>query len=363
MSEPRILVLPADDSACGHLRCIWPAEMAARQGLDVVVEDIAISVVRRGQWDPKLQRYPVTEIELPEADVVVVQRPLNIDFVEALELMSSAGIGVIVDLDDDFHSVHVDNKAYADCHPKTSPHENYLHLARAVAAADLVTVTTPALAACYGTQTPSVVLPNVLPANLCSVDVERAGPITIGWAGTVATHPDDLQVTRGAVGAVTRQTGAEFVVVGDGEGVADRLDLVGPLQRTGWVDFASYHRTLAETIGVGIVPLTDSVFNAAKSSLKALEFAALGIPVVASPSPDNRRVAVDGVCELAGRFDQWRKKLHRLVSDEGWRQERSEAGRAAVLDHHTVEAHGWRWAEVWAAAYEGVRGATLARGA
>lgn len=57
---------------------------------------------------------------------------------------------------------------------------------------------------------------------------------------------------------------------------------------TGWSDVASYHRSL--DFDIGVAPLLRSVFNESKSWLKTLEYAALGIPAVATAT---------------GQYDDW----------------------------------------------------------
>ena len=59
-----------------------------------------------------------------------------------------------------------------------------------------------------------------------------------------------------------------------------------------------YTSSVAE-LGVGLVPLLDSAFNRAKSWLKGLEYAALGVPFVASPTPEYVKLAGLGAGLLA----------------------------------------------------------------
>lgn len=356
MDNPRVLVHPADDSGCGHLRMIWPAAQAAAAGLDVTVADMHIEVTHRGPIQNG--RRPVIGIECPDTDVVVVQRPLNADLVEALELMQAAGIAVVVDLDDDFSAVSRNNIAWSSCHPRFSPHENTNWLARACRHADLVTVTTQALADRYGAHGRCLVLPNYLPADIAGGGAAAPlldRPPVIGWTGNTRTHPNDLQVTRGAVARVVRDTDATVAVVGYPDRVDTNLGLpAGTTEACGWLPFTDYHRSLVGAFDIGIVPLEDTAFNAAKSSLKALELAAAGAAVVASPTPDNQRVAADGVCLIASKPKHWEATLRRLVVDRAYRVDVAAAAQAGVA-RHTIEEHGWRWAEAWAIAAAGVK--------
>ena len=73
--------------------------------------------------------------------------------------------------------------------------------------------------------------------------------------------------------------------------------------------------------------------NDAKSDLKGLEYAASGIPFVASPSRPYRQLADDwGDCvRLANKPADWVKHLRRLL-DEGTREQVGEELRKRVLD-------------------------------
>ena len=97
-----------------------------------------------------------------------------------------------------------------------------------------------------------------------------------------------------------------------------------------------------------IAPLADIPFNYSKSHLRALDAAALGIPVIAQDLPPYREFVVDGVTGyLVSTHDEWRARLTELINDE---QAREEMGRKAreVAAGHTIQEHWVRWQ----AAYE-----------
>jgi glycosyltransferase involved in cell wall biosynthesis len=101
---------------------------------------------------------------------------------------------------------------------------------------------------------------------------------------------------------------------------------------------------------IGVIPLSDHAFNESKSHIKALEYSALGIPVVASDSAPYRDFVVDGVTGYLCRTpDEWRARLRELVNDA---DARAELGAAAkkLAAAHTIQ-DGWR---LWNSAYEEV---------
>jgi hypothetical protein len=144
---------------------------------------------------------------------------------------------------------------------------------------------------------------------------------------------------------VLRSAGWRFHVVGSAEGVACRLGLDEAPTETGKLAFGYWALRVAQ-LEVGIVPLADSVFNRSKSALKASEMAAVGVPVVMSPTPDNRRLHALGVGLVAASRNQWRRHLSSLLSSPERRAELAGRGRE-VMATQTYEAHCGRWLEAW----------------
>lgn len=348
-----MLVWPADHSGCGHYRLIYPAEALAAQGGDVTVDFTGPRVLWDRVW-AGANAPPAANVagldEAPDADVVVIQRPARKHWAQLIPHLQAAGVSVVVDCDDDFARIPAANKAAAQYDPRRSPHHNHDWIARACELADLVTVSTPALVPRYGRHGRVRVLPNLVPASYRDHVIERRDPdpVTIGWSGTVDTHPHDLETTGGAVGLLSRSPGVRVAVVGTGKGVADRLELAAEPSATGWLPFEDYPASLA-AFDVGIVPLHAGVFNRSKSALKALEMASVGVPVVASPTPDNARLAKLGVTALAASPGRWWRGLSRLVDSAALRSERREAALAAIYPGMTYEANCGRWAEAWTA--------------
>lgn len=348
----KVHVWPADDGGCGHYRMIWPARALAAQGADIHIEppspDAGCRVLLQDQTVAgRTVARTVRLVEAPDADVVVMQRPLAAARADLVPLLQQAGIAVVIEIDDDFETIHPRNSSFRSTHPKVNPGWNRQHLARACRDADLVVCTTPALAHRYARHGRTVVVPNHVPARYLHITVEP-GPLHVGWTGSVTeTHPTDLQVTRGAVGRVLAETGVPFAVVGTGVRVQDALGLDRPPLAAGWVSIEEYPQAMAQ-IGIGIVPLDDIAFNHAKSCLKMAEFAALGVPVIATPTPDNTRLHGHGVGLLAAKPKHWASQLRRLIADPDERACIAEAGRAAMRGL-TIEGNAGRWWDAWTA--------------
>lgn len=331
-------------TGCGLYRVHLPAQQMRAAGWDVDVTGSAVGRFRLLSnglsecWETRPEDYPY--------DLVVFQRPAGFS-VSTLVRQVAKHTPVAVELDDDLERVDALNAAYRNVHPQHSPDENWHHLKDACRAADLVTVTTPALLR-YAPPGRGAVLPNYIPRIL--IGSQRAydwtdGQPRVGWSGQVSTHPTDLQVTHGGVGRALAATGTPFHVVGSSEMVRVFLGIPDGVEVTesGWQPISDYPDHLT-AIDVGIVPLADSTFNDAKSCLKGLEFAALGIPFVASPTPEYRRLHDEfGIGLLAKRPRDWERHVTALVNDEGMRRELGQAWRVKVADNLTCETNGWRW--------------------
>lgn len=338
----RVAVWPVDNAGVGNYRLRMPAQALAADGHDAVIDQVGPPVYWDKPWkgdSPPVGARCVGLAAPVDADVVVFQRPTVLYRLDAIRHLRAAGVRVVVDVDDRLDRVHKSHAARRSFYQPTANHEI---LDVCCQEADLVTCSTPALAGRYG-HGHGVVLPNLVPARYLTMwGLKRPG--TVGWSGYVGTHPTDLQQTGGAVDVVLRD-GWSFHVVGDGVGVRQALGLSDEPTATGTVSFEEYPLALAE-LEVGIVPLELSEFNAAKSCLKAMEMAALGVPVVMSPTPDNLRLHRMGVGTVAESRGQWRRLLGRLVADTDLRYQMADTGRQ-VMAGLTYEEHCGRWWDAW----------------
>jgi len=348
------MAYPADQGGCGHYRLIFACRYLIKLGHDVdyVVDNDPPERQMQAQWRERADgTVEVVDVVPPDADVVVFQRPLHARYQAAIPALQAKGIRVVVEIDDDFEHISRRNVSWKAVQPHLSPGRNREHLMRACELADFVTVSTPALAEVYGRHGRVAVIPNCVPAEYLRIRQDPHDGLFVGWSGSVDTHPDDLQVTRGTKrwGAVERALwaapGARVAVVGTGKGVRDALGVSDVPVACGWRPLFDYPDALAQ-FDVGIVPLELTPFNEAKSWLKGLEFAAVGVPFVASPTQQYQALAAEGAGLLAATPAQWEGALKALLRDADRRAEVAAAGRE-VAERWTVEANAWRWLEAW----------------
>lgn len=338
----------SENDGTSQYRLLQPARALQAQGADVKISWRGPTVYWSQSWKglPEPPAWvSVVGCAKPNADVVVLQRPGRRWWADVTPHLQAHGVKVVVDVDDRFDRIHKRNVAHGDYNPKQRDTiHNSDWIDRACRVADLVTCSTPALAQRYGYGR-GVVLPNLVPESYLWVFGQKR-PNTVGWTGSIDTHPGDLEVTGGAIRATPSDWSLH--VVGTGKGVARALGYRGDVTSTGWVPFADYPDAYAE-LELAIVPLAPCDFNDSKSALKFLEAAALGVPVIGSPTPDNVRMNRLGVGVLAASPGAWRRQLRRLTTSVSARMELAEQGRTA-MEQFTYESRCDMWLEAWESA-------------
>ncbi|MGI0012093.1 MAG: hypothetical protein ACREBU_01425 [Nitrososphaera sp.] len=348
----KVYVFPADHFGCGYYRMIWPAVALRQNGHDVTVADPSQKSLLQGA----LRKGKLAGVWVPAGtDVVVLQRVTHAYLAGVVPMIRDQGVAVVIDMDDDLTCVDPANPAWAMLHPRRYPiHHSWENNLKACEAATMVTVSAPSLAARYASHGRFRVLHNMVPESY--LRVSHIDSDLIGWAGSVHSHPNDLQVTGSAISGLIG-AGHRFQIVGSGAGVYGALGVLDKQPRisaTGIVPILAWPEAVTG-IGVGIAPLADTEFNKSKSWLKPAEYSAVGVPWVASPRAEYTRLHKLGAGWLADSPSEWHSKLTTLVTDPQARTDLAGIGRE-VMTKHTIEGNAWRWWEAWTEALAIQRG-------
>lgn len=313
-----------------HYRCRAPGAALSRCGWDVTYIDDASSSV--------------------DVDVLVLQRlatPWAVDVIE--QFRRRIGGTVVYDIDDWYDGV-------PDYNPAAAPVSGIVGFAHAaMAAADVITCSTPELAEAYGHLGRTVVLPNYLDPDvwaLSNVAQYRAPRIKVhvGWAGHVAFRSADLDLLRPWLpGWLADNPDVVFVGCG-GPDILDYLGVPGvaspPTERGGYFRPYDHLPAMLTHLDVGLVPLVFNRFNEAKSWCKGLEYGAAGAAVVASPSREYRAFVQQNVNGFLVRRNDWRGALNRTLDN----LDDLRAGARRVAEEYMIDRHVGRWVDAYTTA-------------
>lgn len=250
---------------------------------------------------------------------------------------------IVYEIDDDPFSVdRVNWLAY----PVYGQEETLATIRECAELAHVVTVSTEPLAEVFRQFNPNVVvLPNYIPAQLLTIQRRQAKSLTLGFAGGVS-HMRDLAMIAQTWRDVVDRTCARGHFVG-----TDYRNMLRPrgFDHTGWIPLVPDYY-LAIDFDIGLIPIAPHPFNESKSHIKALEYAALGIPVVASDCAAYRDFVIDGLTGfLVSTQAEWREAIMMLLGNERLREEMGLAARRHAAAY-TIEGNYHKWDKL----YEGL---------
>jgi len=323
-------------SPCAYIRLLLPLDHPAIGGdWDVVVADARQAL-----------RY--------RADIIATQRYAVPDPAAAEALARhcrATGARLVYDLDDDLLNI-----------PRTHPEAALLRpraktVARLVRSADALFVSTEALAARLAAIRPdAVVVANGLDERLWLPPPPRPvarGPVRLLCMGT-ATHDGDFAVVKPALDRLAAQFGDRVEI--DVLGVTARGDLPRWARRpsltvNGAASYPGFVHWITGQPGwdIGITPLADTPFNRCKSAIKTLDYAALGLAVLASDIAPYRGSLADGAggVLVANNESAWFAALSRLIRDPQMRARLAGGARAALAATGTLEAQAAARRAAW----------------
>jgi glycosyltransferase involved in cell wall biosynthesis len=280
-----------------------------------------------------------------EADIIVTQRYAIPDLQTVDRLAAHArrtGAKLVFDLDDDLLAI-----------PATHPDASTLRplakvVLRMLAIADTVWVSTQPLAERLASVRPdAVVVANGLderiwahgqPATPVLASSVGDDPIRILCMGTT-THQRDFALIEPALIRLRADYGPRVVV--DVLGMTRRNDLPRELSRVdqptqasrSYPGFVNWLTRRQPGWHIGVAPLLDTAFNRSKSPIKAMDYAAMGLAVLASDMAVYRGSIADGPAGqlVANDPAAWHAALDWLVRDQDLRKSTALRAREAFL--------------------------------
>lgn len=168
--------------------------------------------------------------------------------------------------------------------------------------------------------------------------------VCLGWIGNGAFYKKDLiNILEEPLKELASRYRIRFKVVG-ACGVRELYDTFNAIPNLE-IDFVdsidwSNPRDVSEAIqdfDIGLYPLLANEFNTYKCGFKALEYMAIGIPVVSSPVAINVDIITPGQDGLlADSQEEWTIALSELICDVEKRRKMGKAGRKKVEEHFSI---------------------------
>jgi glycosyltransferase involved in cell wall biosynthesis len=327
---PNILFIARDDGGCGFYRCEQPAKFLTRAGLAN-----ATSVLKHAS--PQ---------QLMEADLVIVQEMGTIESSNMIKFMEEHGIPFVMEFDDFIHHISPRNLGgYEAWNPSTLFVYRAMELTKR---SHGIITATGQLAREFFPYNPNIyVMPNYLDKEIWDVPIthRQDDKIRIGWAGGNA-HADDLhmvskvlerivreydgKVVFETLGMTRQELAGVFPMDPSSENPCIKCGHEGELHHFPGESYQSYPQVLGSRgWDLAIAPVINNAFGNAKSDLKIKEYAAMGIPVVASDVQPYRDAVKNGApIRLADNYQEWYEGLMSLIGDKTARELRSREMKA-----------------------------------
>lgn len=379
------------NGACRYFRGEIPAQALVPFGWDTSVSAYMLTPQTADEIrkDPRIRGWggPGTDIDEP-ADIVTLrimddividpEQPGAVADDYTMDSMAAdirrareAGQVVLYDIDDDIWNI-----------PLWSPASRAMHKEiKGLRAVDLDVVDAN-IKACDGVVTPTryladelrqrfpdvpvyVLPPGIDPAPYDAVDFDEP---TLGWIGQKIYKPKaDRKLQVGWMGAISHHLqhlrsmqvaldclpalDAEFTRLGWIPSDRSELLLAEVPCRVHQVPWGGVDRLPAKLaqLDVGIIPRVDEPFHQGQSITSGLQYAAAGVPFVATGTKEYRELAKLGCGTTVHTIAQWRHALSYYLRDADERRAEAEHARKTALEHYGLEATGRRYNDVLSA--------------
>jgi glycosyltransferase involved in cell wall biosynthesis len=334
----------------GGSGCAWYRMLVPLTAVDKYAEDVDVIFRSGGPRLMKTEHEPLLLTDAADADVLVSQRADSFEGLGIWRRWSTPSCRTVYENDDDIWNITPENaKAYKSYEIGGTSREAVL---RYCSTANLVTTSSAYLGDWHRELTPLtpvVVLPNYIPEFVLDLKHDdRQGRPRIGWMGG-ASHARDILMAANAVRRFMKRFGDWDLFL---SGVDYRRQFGCPPGRSfyvEWIHVSDYPDVFYRAIDydIGICPLLDTQFSRSKSHVKALEYMARGIPVIASDVEPYRRFITHGVDGfLVRREHEWLSALSELAGDESLRLKMGEAAKEKARKN-TIEGHYREWVNAY----------------
>ena len=164
----------------------------------------------------------------------------------------------------------------------------------------------------------------------------------VGWIGTKTTFEKHLLPCKDWIKALQIQDpNIRFHIVG----ITEDMDLGKNVKYIRWTEETEVAEILK--MDIGLMPLQDSKWEKGKCAYKLIQYAACGIPGVASDVGMNREVTVPGETGiLASADEEWIQAIKTLKSNTELRHQMGRNARKKVEERYCIQQTSTKWKEI-----------------
>jgi glycosyltransferase involved in cell wall biosynthesis len=156
--------------------------------------------------------------------------------------------------------------------------------------------------------------------------------LVLGWSGSHSTSKY-LYLLKDVLIELNQDYPFKLMVMGDANFNIEGLDV----EALAWRE--EIEISTLQRFDIGLYPLPDEQWVLGKSGLKALQYMALGLPVVATAIGANYRVITDNETGfLVNTEEEWLIALKQLIENEKLRESFGTKGRAKVETSYSIKA-------------------------
>lgn len=366
----RILGLERDNKACNFYRVLQPLAKLQEQGLaDCCLIEFNQDIASEDSFKKVL-----------ESDVILIPRPQSEEWLQFVNAVRRAGKVVVCDYDDNPFNVSPYNTYYRfsglkefevvwpdgyrewlwkDGMPgpkgeKFFDIEANIHRRDMCRAAfgksDLVTSTVEPLRSEFEKiNQNSIILPNLIDMDgYPKCEMVKPTRLKIGWQGGIS-HFEDLEYLLPIILKFAGSNDIDFTFFGDHR-LGTMFQKVPGYHHESFTSIEVYPWKLKMmNLDIGLAPLLDNEFNHCKSAIKYFEYAAVGVPTIASnvqPYSDVITNRVDGI--LVDKPEEWIEAMNELAADPALRKKIADNAYENVYRNYNANTQ----AHLWVDAYE-----------
>lgn len=191
------------------------------------------------------------------------------------------------------------------------------------------------------------IIPTPIDTEKFNVTQKNSKELIIGWIGSPTTVPY-LRIIFNVIQKLSQKY--DFI-----------LKIVGAEEQTfiPGVKIENYEWKLEreiqdfQSINIGVYPLSDTLWAKGKAAFKAIQYMAVGTPVVASRVGMTKELIKDGINGfLAGSEEEWISKVSKLIEDVALRENMGLAGRKTVEEKYSVKVNAPKFLAILRKVYE-----------